>query len=410
MGIGAAMAGVLIYIYVTVVIRRKEFPLSIPISVVEPQQLIIGALSAFMLLRTIFRVSSMFGVFCLGCLCTPLLVTVVHGPQHGQRTLAPREFDAAVWAGHFADPAVVLGGALMLLAETQAGKLSAGDQASASWYLLNGGVIHTMMDGMTGGYHFLPLMDENYRRLDNRANGVLVDGRASKVSDVAPSLREACCMAGIAHGRGLIAFNGEQNGTVGLTDDAVAVAMVVFRMELYVMAPLCFLTYWAIQARKGFAPALEIITLTMQICGDDASIHPSSITAVRNSCLAFHPAVCAGVAGGSSCQHADDRWCCPCWLRPGTVWFVGPELLTGCVNMVPFGIRRCVAGFSSYELLYFWFAVGANCVWIVVPVMMICHAAIRINHAAEDRAVMFEQFRLLAMVQAGSKMAKSKDE
>jgi|EP01047_Picozoa_sp_COSAG01_P006632 hypothetical protein len=33
------------------------------------------------------------------------------------------------------------------------------------------------------------------------------------------------------------------------------------------MAPLCFATYWAIHARKGFAPALEIITLTIQLCG-----------------------------------------------------------------------------------------------------------------------------------------------
>jgi hypothetical protein len=171
-----------------------------------PQQQIVGTFSAIALLRTVLRTPSLFGAFCLGCLLTPLLVTVV--PQQSNTSvaslgalpeLAPRPFDAQAWLGHFADPAVALGGALMLLVEglrAAAGILSPGDERAANWFLLNGGVIHTMMDGLTGGYHFLPLMDENYRRLDNRANGVLVDGLA------------------------------KTGGTPGLTDDAVAVAMV----------------------------------------------------------------------------------------------------------------------------------------------------------------------------------------
>eukprot|EP01047_Picozoa_sp_COSAG01_P006633 COSAG01_NODE_243_length_20572_cov_24.956137_5_plen_232_part_00 len=172
-----------------------------------PQQQIVGTFSVIALLRTVLRTPSLFGAFCLGCLLTPLLVTVVPPQQSNTSVaplgalpeLAPRPFDAQAWLGHFADPAVALGGALMLLVEglrAAAGILSPGDERAANWFLLNGGVIHTMMDGLTGGYHFLPLMDENYRRLDNRANGVLVDGLA------------------------------KTGGTPGLTDDAVAVAMV----------------------------------------------------------------------------------------------------------------------------------------------------------------------------------------
>ena len=86
---------------------------------------------------------------------------------------------------------------------------------AANWFLWNGGVIHVTMDGLTGGYSKLPLLAENYRMLDRRANGKLIDGLASA------------------------------EGISGLTDDAVAGAFVVFRVELFVMAPLCLLTYIA---------------------------------------------------------------------------------------------------------------------------------------------------------------------
>ena len=53
--------------------------------------------------------------------------------------------------------------------------ICSGEERAANWYLLNGGVIHLAMDGLTGGYLFMPLMSDNYQKLDNRANGVLGD-------------------------------------------------------------------------------------------------------------------------------------------------------------------------------------------------------------------------------------------
>ena len=39
-------------------------------------------------------------------------------------------------------------------------------------------------------------------------------------------------------------------------------------------------------------------------------------------------------------------------VNKGTVWFVGPELLTGCLNMVPIGVPGCVAGeLARYHVL-----------------------------------------------------------
>ena len=53
--------------------------------------------------------------------------------------------------------------------------ICSGEERAANWYLLNGGVIHLAMDGLTGGYSFMPHMSDNYQKLDNRANGFLGD-------------------------------------------------------------------------------------------------------------------------------------------------------------------------------------------------------------------------------------------
>ena len=175
-----------------------------------------------------------------------------------------------------------------------------GHSASSLWYLLNGAFIHVTMDGLTGGYHLGPLMDANYRQLDNRCN------------DDVP----------VAQG--------------GPHPDAVATALVVFRVELFLMAPLCLLTYLACRGCGGglrwLREELELVTLTFQLCG--------------------------------------------------TIWFVVPEILTGCVNMHPIGNPAgggCLAGHdgSAYDIMYFWFAVGANAVWVLVPLVMLRSAAAR---------------------------------
>eukprot|EP00937_MAST-01D_sp_MAST-1D-sp2_P008265 g8265.t1 len=106
------------------------------------------------------------------------------------------------------------------------------------------------------------------------------------------------------------------------------------------MAPLCLLAYLAYRAAPGstlglLREELELVTLLFQLCG--------------------------------------------------TIWFVGPELLTECRNMVPIGVAGCLPGTKPYELMYFWFAVGVNVVWVLVPLVMIV-AAMQRNAALKAQA------------------------
>jgi len=54
----------------------------------------------------------------------------------------------------------------------------------------------------------------------------------------------------------------------------------------------------------------------------------------------------------------------------GALLFVGPELYTGCENLVPIGVAGCFPGFSLFEIFYFWFGVLVNGVWVVVPAIL----------------------------------------
>ena len=230
-----------------------------------------------------------FVLFCLGCLVTPLIVESTYNEDVALCDVSLRGFNdqtAGLWKAYWTDTAVLCAAAYAVVAVLIASDypaLPGSDTSAANWFLANGAIIHVAMDGLTGGFEFLPMMSENYKKLDNRALGFGNDAK-------------------------------------GLTDDAVAVATVVFRAELFVMAPLCFLTYIAYYSRSKYCPALALVTLSAQL-----------------------------------------------W---GTVMFVGPELMTGCKNMVPIGMEGCSAGFSRYELLYFWFAVGAN--FVPPPVKMDC--------------------------------------
>ena len=47
------------------------------------------------------------------------------------------------------------------------------------WYLLNGSIIHMLMDGGVGSVHVLPAMDKQYKRLDKRFTRPLGDERGS---------------------------------------------------------------------------------------------------------------------------------------------------------------------------------------------------------------------------------------
>ena len=243
-------------------------------------------------------------VFFAGIVLCPLFLT---GDRESY-SLSPRNWPLETPAAqarlveeamaYLGDPAMLGAWAFLvvalLLGAFGGAKLSCRDRRASLWDLLNGAFIHVAMDGLTGGFHLLPLMDAHYRQLDNRCND------------------------DVSHAAG------------GPSEDAVATATVVFRVELFVMAPLCLLTYLAYRGcslglgLNALRPELEISTLLFQICG--------------------------------------------------TIWFVGPELLTGCKNMVPIGIEGCTTvGTKPYELMYFWFAVGVNVVWIIVPLLMLRH-------------------------------------
>ena len=99
----------------------------------EPTEMLgLAAFSIGGILLVLYRETTAFGAFCIGCLLTPLLV---RGNQQTQELLL-RPFDLDVWLGHFADPAMVAGVALMLGAilvcrGTQ--QLSRRDTSAANW-------------------------------------------------------------------------------------------------------------------------------------------------------------------------------------------------------------------------------------------------------------------------------------
>lgn len=102
-------------------------------------------------------------------------------------------------------------------------------------------------------------------------------------------------------------------------DQALACLMV--NMELFGHSVLCFITYIGMVTGAVWACEMEIATLMLQLVG--------------------------------------------------MIVFVGPDYMTGCMNMVPHNVSGCIPGFSSYEFFYYWFGVGVNIVWGVVPLVML---------------------------------------
>ena len=174
---------------------------------------------------------------------------------------------------YITDPALLIGCGVFLAAILTGGAWPKGMSGSegriAMWYLMNGAFIHITMDGLTGGWHHLHLLNEHYCRLDKRF----------------------------------------------LEDEAVS--WMITQIELFVMAPLCILTYRAILNNSRLRYALEITT--------------------------------------SLCQ----LW--------GAVIFFGSEVLNKFPN-VPVDSQFL---FSFHHCLYFWFGFGANLIWVVIPLIFI---------------------------------------
>jgi hypothetical protein len=84
-------------------------------------------------------------------------------------------------------------------------------------------------------------------------------------------------------------------------------------------------------------------------------------------------------------KYAQDMWIITCVFQIfGTIAFLAPELLDGCMNMQPFGVHGCLPlpPLTPFYGMYFYFAVGANFIWIFVPLYIIA-CAMRENAVAK---------------------------
>jgi hypothetical protein len=132
--------------------------------------------------------------------------------------------------GYFADPFLLgslflTGAAAWVTSRSPERKpLSLRDHRAALWYLLNGTVIHILMDGLVGAFHVLPLMNENYEKLDLRFTRPWGDERGSCILSVS-------------------------------------------LMELFVKGPLCILLFHAYHTRKSYTDALELLVCALQLYG-----------------------------------------------------------------------------------------------------------------------------------------------
>ena len=112
----------------------------------------------------------------------------------------------------------------------------------------------------------------------------------------------------------------DESSTTAIASD-VAVGTVVTQTELIFHSTLCLAAYVGLATRKGWADGVALVALSFQLFG------------------AFV--------------------------------FIIPEFMTGCENMIPHGEKNCSPGFSLFEIFYFWFGVGVNVVWVIVPAVMI---------------------------------------
>lgn len=117
--------------------------------------------------------------------------------------------------------------------------LTYGERTRARWYLLNGIIIHMLMDGCVGVFKTSRLFAENYAKLDKR------------------------------YGDPLGTFNG-------------ATVHVVSLMELCVKGPLCVVLYWAFWTRHPMRDALEFFTCVTQAYGTVVYLGQEAISGAPN--------------------------------------------------------------------------------------------------------------------------------
>lgn len=159
-----------------------------------------------------------FVLFCVGCIVTPPLV---------DKTLSR---DAQL--DYFTHPAMLFCAALLIITyvytfvvnRQRVVKLAASKRMLARWYLLNGVIIHILMDGLVGVYKANQPFATQYAKLDKRYG-----------ADVGTFLGSA--------------------------------VHIVSAMELFVKGPLCILLYIAYHHNLSIRDPLELITCATQIYG-----------------------------------------------------------------------------------------------------------------------------------------------
>ncbi|GKY90385.1 hypothetical protein MPSEU_000012500 [Mayamaea pseudoterrestris] len=155
------------------------------------------------------------------------------------------------------------------------------DQWTAEWYFWNAWLYHMVMDGASGSFRLVPVVVQQYDILDQRFPKHHV------------------------------------------------VPWLIGSMELFLMAPLCLLTLWAIQKRHVLRFPLELVTSTFQMAG--------------------------------------------------MIVFVGAEVYEGQFNIPaldPVGTKDGLDfKFNMYHLVYYWFGFWfCNLVWGVIPYFRIMRA------------------------------------
>lgn len=173
-----------------------------------------------------------FVLFCVACIVTPVAVQ--------WDSLSSEEI-----FNFFTHPAM-LGCAILLavvVAETKlCGKcvsLTLRQRILARWYLLNGVIIHILMDGLVGVFKANHLFALNYAKLDKRYGDVLGS------------------------------FNGSTVHIVSL-------------MELLLKGPICILLYRSIHRGDGNRYALEFFTCVTQVYGTIVYLGQEAISGAPN--------------------------------------------------------------------------------------------------------------------------------
>jgi len=119
--------------------------------------------------------------------------------------------------------------------------------------------------------------------------------------------------------------------------DAALGVFIITQLELFMWTPLCMMTVIALTRGNKYRYLLAIVTSVCQIIG--------------------------------------------------TVFFVVPPLVNGCLDLPPFDVPGCTPPFNLFNSIFVYLAFGSNFVWFVIPTLIIiwgCPKTTAINNKKEQ--------------------------